>query len=232
MGARTTLEHLELDPDFTSWALAQPRLRDAYEHCTRGDWILQLATRVGVTRSLVVAAACSCAEIAHRRSLPGHELTARAIARAVGWTRGETPSADCWASAFTVSNLARELARTDELKFEAAMSVASAAFACDSEASDRYYGIRAYAADAAFHAARAFGAELEAAHQRCADLVRQHIDYAQIERLLGPAVRASMLPPSEPPSSTELAVRTGFDEVHADRESVEQVRRSTRCDAG
>jgi hypothetical protein len=47
-----------------AWAGAHEDIRKAWRACTRGDWLLWLAVKLGVEQRLVVFAACECAKLA------------------------------------------------------------------------------------------------------------------------------------------------------------------------
>lgn len=199
------LESLGADPTFVLWAAMYADLGEAWEACPRGDWLLSLAALVGVPRRVLVQAACDCARLAQRYQRPDEVAPARAIDDAAGWAEGSRTSADCWASAFRTTSFARSIEASDARASHAAMAAAAAAFACDGEADDRYYGTRAHAAEAALHAAAAYEGSSIDAHQICADYVRAHVQTEALLSRIRPALKASEPPPPLDDDATEGA---------------------------
>ncbi|MEM9188314.1 MAG: hypothetical protein AAGF12_04020 [Myxococcota bacterium] len=195
-----TLEVLALDPVLVDWARHQPDLRQAWERCDRGDWLLQIATRVAVPRRLVVQAAVDCAGMSLGR-IPREEFRPRrALHLASAWVRGEASGSECWAHGFAAANAAGELEETtgSARANDAAMAAACAAFACDADADCSYYAQRAHAAQAAFLAACAFDDEVIRAHRLAASIVRDRVPFHAIHERIDSAVRDSELPPPGP----------------------------------
>lgn len=94
------------------------------------------------------------------------------------------------------------------------MAAAAAAFACDSEADDLYYGARAHAAEAAEHAAAAYRDTAIDAQRICAEYVRAHVDLDDVLRRLRPALRASEPPPPDEHAPSEGAWFTAKSATH------------------
>lgn len=186
----------ELDGEVGRWlATYDQDVERAFAECRRADWLVRIATSVGVPRQIVVGAAGACAELAVRRARPVDLRAARAVTTALSWSRGECGAAEAWAAAFAATQAAEDAAAESVFASEAALAAASACFACDPRADDTYYAKRAYAATAIEHAMRAFGTEAQLGRQRCLEMTRGHITVA----VLAAAVRrVSSLPPPPP----------------------------------
>ena len=168
-------------------------LRDRWDACDRGDWLLWLAARVGVDRRLVVRAAVACAREAlpiYERARPGDTRVRTCLDVAEAWTRGEA----------TIEQV-REASRGAYLAADAAYAYADAAYAAYADAAYAYadaayaaYAAAAYAAyaDAAYAAyayADAYAAAHAAAHAahaaslaKSARIVRGIIPLSDVER--------------------------------------------------
>ena len=158
------------------WVAARPSeetMQESWAACERADWMLWLASKVGVKREFVVYAACQCARtvshLAHPYSLVCIETTE-------AWCRG----------AATIDDV-----RTARLAADAAANAAdaaNAAYAADAAAYDAAADADAdaYDADAAAYAAYT-AAAYAAAAESLADqsvLVRKHIPWEMIEAAL------------------------------------------------
>lgn len=184
----------ELDGEVGRWLATYDRdVERAFAQCRKADWLVRIATSVGVAREVVVGAAAACAELAVRRARPADLRAARAAATALAWSRKECDAADAWAAAFAAVQAAEELAVESALASEAALAAASACFACDPRADAAYYAKRAYAADAIEHAVRAFGTEVQVGRHRCLEVTRAHITLAVLASAVGRA--SSTRPP-------------------------------------
>ncbi len=207
-----TLEQLGLCAELVAWSASRTSLADVWSDCPRGDWLLALAVRARVPRRSVVLAALDCARTAQRFVPAGDLRPGLAIATAVRWTEGLASGAECWAAAFQASGAAAE-AVDCEAASDAANAVACTAFACDNDADDAYYADRAYAAEAALLAARAFRRTPVDAHFVCAELVRRRIPFDEVASRIEHALRASLPPP--PPDrgvlGSELTPRPWYD---------------------
>lgn len=74
--------------EVAQWAHKRRVSRAAYFACSRGDWMLRLAARVGVDHKLVVLAACDCAELALPHVPAGENGPREAIGATRNWCRG------------------------------------------------------------------------------------------------------------------------------------------------
>lgn len=86
------LATLDACPPAREWLASRPPVADVREHwqaCPRGDWLLWLAGRADVDRKLLVRAACACAREALVHVAAGEDRTRIAIETAEAWTRGE-----------------------------------------------------------------------------------------------------------------------------------------------
>ena len=140
------------------------RARDYWTACERGDWLLWVASRAGVDRRDVVRAACACARLSLVHVPAGEPRPLRAIETAERWARGK--------------------ATIEEVR--AAYDAASAA----ARYAAYYYAAAAYDAAAAASASASAAASAAAvlrhhdagALRQCADLVRQHIRWEDVDR--------------------------------------------------
>lgn len=82
---RSRLADLHACADAIAW-VGDRDLAAAWAECPRGDWMLWLASRMGVDRRLLVLAACDCARVVLPR---GDARPRHAIETAEAWARGE-----------------------------------------------------------------------------------------------------------------------------------------------
>ena len=144
------------------WAKDYPTLKEAWEKCERGDWMLWLVGKyLGSPRSerrkILVLATCECARLALPHATKGDTRPLQAIEMTERWASGE------------------------QVSIEDIMRVADAAYAAAyaahaSDATDAAYA--AYAATNAAYAARAAAhasyATYTAALKQCAGIVRKY----------------------------------------------------------
>ncbi len=160
-----------------------PTLRAWWVVAERGDWMLWAAGRAGADSRLLVAAALECV----RTILDHLDEDARAIAVAAllvaeRWCDGRVGPAECDTAAHKVN---REAERTQPIsdprvaaaRLSALGAVESVVLAA---ASDDRTRCAKFAAEAARRVAGTYGRlqgpdEVEAAHARCAAVVRRHI---------------------------------------------------------
>lgn len=109
---------------------------EAWNACERPDWMFWLCARAGVSRRLLVLAACACARHALRHVPAGELRPLRAIETTERWTRGEATIEEV--------RTAREGARDAYAADDAADASSAAVYAAHAAAS---------AADSAAHAA-------------------------------------------------------------------------------
>ena len=175
--ARIDLTKMRACGDAAEWVAAQPDDRTAWETCERGDWMLWLAARVGVSLEDVVLAACACARLALRHVPEGEERPRIAIETAERWARGEATRAEVHAAAYA-ANAAYAAANAAYAAAYAAYAAHAAAYAAANAAYAAAYA--AYAAEAA--AADDAAAARTATLRECADRVRAVIPWALIAR--------------------------------------------------
>lgn len=125
-----------------AWASRHETFAETWAGCERPDWLLAMGVAAGLERGLVVAVACDCLE----RARGGSGLP-EAWSMAKRWTRGEVDGREAWAAGFRASADARRV--VDLAERTTLRAAAEAAFACDDEADDGYYALRAHAAEAA-----------------------------------------------------------------------------------
>ena len=186
------LTRLDACREAREWA-AGKTLEQAWAECPRGDWMLWLAGLLDIDRKVLVQAACACARLALPHVPESETRPLKAIETAEAWTRGEATIEDVRAAADAAweaeaARAAREAARAAR----AAWAAADAAWAAEAAraaraaraAADAARAARAAAdaaAEAVADAARAVADAARAATlARCADLVRQHIPFAEI----------------------------------------------------
>jgi hypothetical protein len=156
--------------------------QQAWLDCARGDWLLWIAARLDVDRTLIVLAACDCAELALRHVPAGEDRPRAAIDTARSWARGEATIEAVRAAAYA-ADAAADAAYAADAAADAAYAAADAAYAAHAAY------VAAYAAADAAHAARAADAAYAAELRRCAELVRRRISWDVIETAI--AARAA-----------------------------------------
>ncbi|RMG13659.1 MAG: hypothetical protein D6731_11755 [Planctomycetota bacterium] len=159
----------------------------AWVECARGDWLLWLAGILEVDRRLVVLAAVDCAVFSLSLLPEGHVETLRPLVElAQAWAKGEADAESCAAAAKDVLSIYRDpppAPRGDEgpMTGYATAAVSAAVMVPIYESP---VGIASGAAAAALAAARVAtpndeGA-IDAAHARCAELVRTRIPFERL----------------------------------------------------
>ena len=99
-------------------------LKQAWQSCHRGDWLLWLAGRVGVDRRALGLAACDCAETASPHWTADIELACIwAIDAARRWARGETDLEEVEAAAWAAEAAAAAAAVRNAAMAERAQQV-------------------------------------------------------------------------------------------------------------
>ena len=144
-------------------------LYNAWRACPRGDWLLWMASKLGIDRKLIVAAACDCAEEALKYVPDGEDRPANAIRVTRAWLDGNS-------SIYEVDEARRAAyaAANAAAAYVAAYAAASAAAyaAANAAAANAAYAA-AYAAYAAAVDANAYDADADA----MATLVRKAIPW-------------------------------------------------------
>jgi len=162
------LTKLDACHEAREWA-AGKTLEQAWAECPRGDWMLLLAGLLGIDRKILVRATCACDRLALPHVPAGELRPLNSIEAAEAWTRGEATIEDVRAAAEAALEATRAAWEAVDVEAwtagAAAWGAAWAAVCASSEA----------AAEAA-----AWGATLAAKLAECADLVRQHIPFAEI----------------------------------------------------
>lgn len=167
------------------WARGKT-LRQAWKECTRGDWLLWLAARVGVDQQLLVIAACDCARLALGYVPLDEERPRAAIEKAHAWADGTK-----YVTLSQVRSAAND-AETASLFAPYGASLASAA-AMQAASAARAAAFSALESAAAYQAAHtaALAAEIPYgttgwAHTQAtaAALVRTHIPWATVRQTL------------------------------------------------
>ena len=154
-----------------------------YAKCPRGDWLLGIATRLGVPHTALVEAAVLSA----RTALDQLDVPAarRALDVAMAWSRGEASAAEVAdASAAFDAEAARIVDPSSDAAARAVQAVVLGVTDPDVLAS-----APAFAAEATIAATMECGVELAMgwAHTKTAEAVRTAISLAELER----AIRAS-----------------------------------------
>ena len=143
---------------------------EAWNHCERGDWMLWIASRVGVDKRKLTLAKGKCAELVIR--LMKDERSVNAVKAAIDYGNGKIDEDElkkaAYASAFA-----------DAAAYDAASAAAAyAAFAADAASYAAAYYASAAAAYAAAYAAYATAADYAYAVKKetlkkCADICRE-----------------------------------------------------------
>lgn len=151
-----------------------------YAKCPRGDWLLGIAIRLGVDRTMLMRAAIGCARTALEH-YEGEEA-ARVLDLAERFTRGEATAAEVAdASARLDAAAARAV---DPSTDAAARAVSAVALAIADDDTDVLASAAAFAAEATMVATMDCGLAMAMgwAHGKTADAVRAAIPFAEVER--------------------------------------------------
>ena len=79
------ISHLSPCTEAVTWLGDQTDVADAWNSCPRGDWLLWLAGRVGVERTVLVKSAAGCARLVLHLVPAGEDRPRLAIAAAEAW---------------------------------------------------------------------------------------------------------------------------------------------------
>jgi len=149
------------------WASGRD-LETAWNECPRGDWLLWLAGRLEIERTVLARAAARCAETALQYVPAGEDRPRQAIEAVLRWA--DDP---------TAANLeAVRVARRNAVAV-AAYAAYAAAYAAAASAAYAAYASAASAYAYAYAASTASAARQQA-QQRHAEIVREHIPFALI----------------------------------------------------
>lgn len=179
-------------PEACAWAdqlEVRHDLRRAWEMCPRGDWLLWIAGILAVDRTLVTEAACDCARFAVAL-LPEarvERLLRDVIAVADAWARGVEGADACRAEAEAVLRIYKQKSEMKVNEAEApteGYAAAAVSAAVNVPTFESAFGVACAAASAALAAAQVATPNDEgatdAAHLKCADLVRDRIGYPNL----------------------------------------------------
>jgi len=88
------LRKLRACPEAIEWAAQYKNPAEAWEKCSRGDWMLWLLGRLSgqaesESRKRLVLAACACVRLALNRVPKGEKRPRKAIVTAERWAKGE-----------------------------------------------------------------------------------------------------------------------------------------------
>ena len=156
-----------------------------YRECPRGDWLLGIVTRLGVSHVSLVRAAVACARVAEDLASPDPQIArpfARVLDCADRWTRGEDAAED-------VARATRELEdATRAAAGPSSEAAARSALAVGMGVADREVLASAPAAAAEAHMIASIDCGLELAmrwaHDKCAEAVRAAIPWSDVEPCL------------------------------------------------
>jgi len=149
-------------------------LRESWNTCERGDWMLWLAARVGADRKRLVLAACACARLSLKYVSPGEDRPRVAIETAEKWAHGEATIEEVKAAAAAYAAAADAAAYAADAVNAAGTYAAAAAYAA--YAADAVNAAGTYAAAAAYAAAA--DAAAYAAYTAAADAAADAAAYA------------------------------------------------------
>jgi len=153
---------------------------DAWRDCQHGDWMLWIASKIGVDRKRIVMASCDCVEPALQFVPDGEDRPRAAIDTARAWCRGAATDEEVRAAAAAAD------AAADAADAASATAAASAAAAAAAAYAYAYYA--AHAANAASVAVCADATAAYAARTQSlaasAAIVRRHIPWDVVREAL------------------------------------------------
>ena len=183
---------------------------DAWRECQHGDWMLWIASKIGVDRKRIVMASCDCVEPALQFVPDGEDRPRAAVDAARAWCQGAASYEEVRAAAAVADALANaafaNAAVADAAYADAAYAYAY--YAAYAAAASAYYAAYAayaatathYASSAASSAAAAYAYAYYAAHAAnathyaaaartqslaaSADIVRRHIPWDVVREAL------------------------------------------------
>lgn len=152
--------------------------------CERGDWLLWAAGRLGVDSRLLVAAAVDCARtVLEVLEEDARKVATEALVAADAWCEGRSGPGECRAAVHRVHREAERTAPIEDPRLAAGRTSALGAVEAAVQAA-AWSDDRLRCAEFASHAARRVAStrlridgpdEAEAAHGRCAELIRARI---------------------------------------------------------
>lgn len=110
-------------------------LRQVWNSCDRGGWLLWLADKLDIDRKLIVLAACDCARTALKFVPADESRPLRAIETAEAWCRGEAAIEQVNA-AYAAANAAYAAIAADAAASEAANAAYAAYAAAENQCAD------------------------------------------------------------------------------------------------
>ena len=156
------LKKLGACSEAVKWYETQENDEQAWAACERGDWLLWLLGRIKVDRKRLVLCCCECARLS-LKYVPENENRPRiAIETAEKWAKGEASIEEVRAAAYAAAD-------ADAAAYAAAAD--AAAYAAAAAAAYAY----AAAAVAPYAAARSNTLK------QCADIVRKHFTFNDID---------------------------------------------------
>jgi len=91
MNHTALLKQLNACPDALDW-YEDRASQTAWHECERGDWLLWVAAQINIDRTLLISAACDCAETGLKYVPVGDDRPRLAMETARRWVRGEVSS--------------------------------------------------------------------------------------------------------------------------------------------
>lgn len=166
--------------DLVEWGKAFDGWAALWDACPRGDWLLAIAVRRGVSHERIVDAAARCARLGLEHLPEGERLPTRAIELAEAFARGEADDAE--ERVEVVRALDAAIGDAQDPVIAAASTAALAALLAIESPSDAPLAAAAVAQAAVLDAGEcAMLSALGFAQRTCADRVREAIDLAAID---------------------------------------------------
>ena len=164
--------------DAVSWCRTYDSLDDAWQSCTRGDWMLWLLGRLSGSgskaRKQLVLTTCECARLALSHVKTGEDRPLKAIETTERWAIGKATIQEVRAAA-DAAYAAAAYAAAAYAAADVAADVADAADTADvADAAAYAVDTAGVAATADIAATAAYDAARSNILKRCADIVRSH----------------------------------------------------------
>lgn len=153
--------------------------RSLWVECPRGDWLLGIASRLGVDHVLLVRAALECARLVDRTALSNPAAVDEVLSVVARWVEGEATVEDVAAATRTLEASPPPSTATGDAAGRAVLAVGLGV--CDPEV---LVMAAAAVAESVIVSAMDCGLELAMrwAHDQCASRVRGAIEWSQVER--------------------------------------------------